>query len=96
MTGSFAPSTFIPFTMNAKVREGRRHVFSQDLERLVHHGIEGASFTVLESSNGTAKLRGVIPAGVHTANGPGLARFLEDRLASEKCVDLDLDVQLVC
>ncbi|GAB13337.1 hypothetical protein ARGLB_037_01880 [Arthrobacter globiformis NBRC 12137] len=88
------PTAFIPFTMCATVRDDHRRSFRTDLERLTSAHRGWAPLDVLKSTNTKALLRGAIPQGVHTATDAGLARYLQDRLAADTDIHLDLTVSI--
>jgi hypothetical protein len=88
------PTVFIPFTMIATVRNGSGKSFRTEVEVITSTRLGCARMDVLRSTNTEAVFRGVIPESEHTVDGASLARHLEDRLASEKCICLDVVVSI--
>ncbi|UUL75387.1 hypothetical protein NG819_14355 [Pseudarthrobacter sp. Fe7] len=87
------PIAFIPFTMRASVRDDHRRSFGTDIERLSDGHLRSTPLDVLRSTNTQAILRGAVPKGPHTATDASLARYLQDRLATEN-IHLDLSVSI--
>ncbi|MCU1547651.1 MAG: hypothetical protein JWO29_602 [Arthrobacter sp.] len=88
------PTAFIPFTMTAAVREGGEESFRTEVEVITSTRLGCARMDVLRSTNIEAVFRGVVPESEHTVNEASLARLLEDRLASERCIYLDVVVSI--
>ncbi|MGX1163624.1 hypothetical protein FBY31_4577 [Arthrobacter sp. SLBN-100] len=88
------PIAFIPFTMRATVREGHKPSFRTDIERLASGHRGWAPLDVVKSTNTQALLRGAVPKSVHTASDASLARYLKDRLVTDKDIHLDLTVSI--
>jgi hypothetical protein len=85
------PTAFIPFTLLATARDGYQRDFRTDIERLTSD--HRAPLSTVGSTDSTACLRGAIAKGDHTANEASLARFLEDRMATNG-IHLDIMVNL--
>lgn len=88
------PTVFIPFIMTATVRDGSGESFRTEVEVITSTRLGCARMDVLRSTKTEAVFRGVIPESEHTVDGASLARHLEDRLASEKCICLDVVVSI--
>lgn len=88
------PTAFIPFTMCATVRDDHRRSFSTDLERLTSTHRGWAPLDVVKSTNSKALLRGAIPQGAHTASDASLAIYLQERLAADTDIHIDLTVSI--
>lgn len=86
------PTTFIPFTVRATVREDHQRSFRTDIERLTSSHRGWAPLDMVKSTNTQALLRGAVPNSVHTATDASLARYLQDRLAAANDIHLDLTV----
>ena len=86
------PTTFIPFTVRATVREDHQRSFRTDIERLTSSHRGWAPLDMVKSTNTQALLRGAVPNSVHTATDASLARYLQDRLADATDIHLDLTV----
>ena len=79
--------------MRACVRDDHRCTFRTDIERLADGHLRSTPLDVLRSTNTQAIFRGAVPKGPHTATDASLARYLQDRLASEN-IYLDLNVTI--
>jgi hypothetical protein len=88
------PTAFIPFTMTATVRDGGEESFRTEVEVITSTRLGCARMEVLRSTNIEAVFRGVIPESEHTLDNASLARLLQDRLASEKRIYLDVAVSI--
>ncbi|MBT2523547.1 hypothetical protein [Arthrobacter sp. ISL-28] len=88
------PTPFIPFTMCATVREDHKRSFRTDIERLTSAHRGWAPLDVLTSTGTKALLRGAVPKSVHTATDASLARYLQERLAADTDINLDLTVSI--
>jgi hypothetical protein len=86
------PTTFIPFTVRATVREDPQRSFRTDIERLTSSHRGWAPLDMVKSTNTQALLRGAVPNSVHTATDASLALYLQDRLAAASDIHLDLTV----
>lgn len=87
------PTAFIPFTMRASARDDHQRTFRTDIERLNNGHLPRVPLDVLRSTNTQAVFRGAVPKGAHTATDASLARFLEQRLATDD-IHLDLSVTI--
>lgn len=85
------PTAFIPFTLQATVREGHQRAFRTDIERLTSD--HRAPLTTVKTTESMACLRGAIAQSEHTTSDASLARFLTDRLATNG-IHLDITVHL--
>ncbi|WP_091561698.1 hypothetical protein [Arthrobacter sp. ok362] len=88
------PTSFIPFTMCATIRDNDGRSFRTEIERLTSSHRSWAPLDVVKSTNTKALLRGAIPQSVHTTTDAGLARYLQDRLVADKDMHLDLVVTI--
>lgn len=79
--------------MRASAREDHRRTFRTDVERLTAGHLPCAPLNVLRSTNTQAIFRGAFPKGAHTATDASLARYLEDRFATDD-IHLDLSVTI--
>jgi hypothetical protein len=79
--------------MCATVRDDHARSFRTDLE-LLTSSRGWASLDVVKSTNTKAFLRGAVPQSDHTATDASLARYLQDRLVSDKDIHLDLVVSI--
>ncbi|WP_028270229.1 hypothetical protein [Arthrobacter sp. UNC362MFTsu5.1] len=86
------PTTFIPFTVRATVREDHQRSFRTDIERLTSSHRGWAPLDMVKSTNTQALLRGAVPNSVHTATDASLALYLQDRLVAASDIHLDLTV----
>ncbi len=86
------PTTFIPFTVRATVREDHQRSFRTDIERLTSSHRGWAPLDMVKSTNTQALLRGAVPNSVHTSTDASLALYLQDRLAAASDIHLDLTV----
>jgi hypothetical protein len=78
--------------MRATVREDHKRSFRTDIERLTSGHRGSAPLDVVNSTDNHALLRGAIAQSVHTASDASLARYLEDRLAADDGIRLDITV----
>jgi hypothetical protein len=85
------PTAFIPFTLRASARDDHQRSFRTDIERLSAGHLRFAPLDVVKSTGTHAVFRGAVPKGAHTATDAGLARYLEDRLATD---DIHLDLRV--
>ncbi|MBX7444336.1 MULTISPECIES: hypothetical protein [unclassified Arthrobacter] len=79
--------------MRASVRDGHRRTFRTDIERLTDGHLRWTPLDMLKSTSTQAEFRGAVPKGPHTASDVSLARYLEDRLATDD-IHLDLSVRI--
>ncbi|BCW70997.1 hypothetical protein [Arthrobacter sp. NicSoilB8] len=86
------PTSFIPFTMRATVREDHKRSFRTDIERLTGGHRGWAPLDVVKSTDTQALLRGAIAQSVHTATDASLAQYLQDRFVADNDIHLDLTV----
>lgn len=86
-------TAFIPFTMRASARDHHQRTFRTDIQRISAGHLRFAPLDMLSSTNTQALFRGAVPKGAHTATEAGLARYLEDRLATAD-IHLDLSVTI--
>lgn len=80
--------------MTATVRDGGEESFRTEVEVIASTRLGCARMEVLRSTNIEAVFRGVIPESEHTLDNASLARLLQDRLASEKRIYLDVAVSI--
>jgi hypothetical protein len=88
------PTSFIPFTMCATVREDHKRSFRTDLERVASARRGWAPLDVVKSTDTQALLHGAIAQSVHTATDASLARYLQDRLVADNDIHLDITVSI--
>ena len=88
------PTSFIPFTMRASVREDHKRSFRTDIERLAGGHRGWAPLDVVKSTDTQAVLCGAIEQSTHTATGASLARYLQDRFVTDDDIHLDLTVSI--
>ncbi|MFF2031489.1 hypothetical protein [Arthrobacter sp. NPDC058192] len=88
------PTSFIPFTMCATVREDHKSTFRTDLERVASGRRGWAPLDVVKSTDTQALLQGAIAQSVHTATDASLARYLHDRLVADNDIHLDITVNI--
>jgi len=86
------PTSFVPFSIRATVREDHKRSFRTDIERLTGSDRGWSPLDVVKSTDTQALLRGAIAQSVHTATNESLARYLQNRLAADNDIHLDLTV----
>ena len=79
--------------MRASARMDHQRTFRTDIQRVSAGHLRFAPLDMLRSTDTQAVFRGAVPKGAHTATDDGLARYLEDRLATDD-IHLDLSVTL--
>lgn len=80
--------------MRATVRDDHMRSFRTDIERLTSVHRAWAPLDVVTSTSTKVLLRGAVPKSVHTATDASLARYLQERLAADTDINLDLTVSI--